>query len=124
MYILDFVAGTVFGALSGMGVGGAGLLVIYLTAVREVAQHDAQGINLYFFIFASAAAILIHAAKQKIDEFTMLLSLLGGVPAAYLGCLCARAVQPELLRKIFGGMLIVTGLISLFKQRKSRSIKK
>ena len=124
MYILDFVAGTVFGALSGMGVGGAGLLVIYLTAVREVAQHDAQGINLYFFIFASAAAILIHAAKQKIDEVTMLLSLLGGVPAAYLGCLCASAVQPALLRKIFGGMLIVTGLISLFKQRKSRSVKK
>lgn len=124
MYILDFVAGTVFGALSGMGVGGAGLLVIYLTAVREVAQHDAQGINLYFFIFASAAAILIHAAKQKIDEVTMLLSLLGGVPAAYLGCLCASAVQPELLRKIFGGMLIITGLISLFKQRKSHSIKK
>lgn len=116
MIIVDIVAGLAFGTLSGMGVGGAGLLVIYLTMFRGLGQHDAQGVNLYFFIFASAAAVLIHAAKRKIDTETMLLSLLGGLPTAFLGCFAASAVHPDMLRRVFGGMLILTGLVSFFRQ--------
>ena len=39
--------------LSGLGVGSAGLLVVFLTVVSELPQRTAQGVNLMFFLFAS-----------------------------------------------------------------------
>ncbi|MDD6094353.1 MAG: sulfite exporter TauE/SafE family protein [Clostridia bacterium] len=120
MIVADIIAGIAIGALSGMGVGGAGLLVIYLTALRGLEQRAAQGVNLYFFIFASAASMFVHAAKRKIDRKNVLTVLLGGMPAAYLGCLAASATDPDMLRKIFGGMLVLTGVSAFFKQKKKR----
>ncbi len=117
MTAADLIAGTVIGALSGMGVGGAGLLIIYLTAFRGISQQDAQGINLYFFIFASAAAMFVHAAKRNIDYKRVVFCLITGIPAAYLGCMTAASVSPELLRRIFGGMLVLTGMSVFLKKR-------
>ena len=115
--MFDVIAGLIIGALSGLGVGGAGLLVIYLTAFRDIPQKAAQGINLYFFIFASASAMIIHNMKRKIDKKNAVLSLLTGIPAAYLGCIASSAAQPELLRKVFGGMLIICGGLTLLKRK-------
>ncbi len=120
MIFVDMIAGALIGALSGMGVGGAGLLVIYLTALRGVGQQAAQGVNLYFFIFASAAAMFVHSAKRRIDYGTVLMTTLTGVPAAYLGCMAAAAAGPSLLRKIFGGMLVITGAMALLRNKKRR----
>ena len=121
MLIIDILSGIILGALSGMGVGGAGLLVIYLTALRGVSQTNAQGINLYFFIFASVSAMFIHAQKRNINYKYVLLSLTGGIPAAYIGSSAAAASNPELLRKIFGAMLIFSGLSVLLKRKKKGS---
>lgn len=118
MLITDIAAGIIIGALSGMGVGGAGLLIIYLTALRGIGQTDAQGINLYFFIFASLAAMFVHAKKRKLDTKNIILTLAGGIPAAYLGCLMASLTSPSLLRKIFGGFLILTGMFTFFEKKK------
>ena len=123
MIYIDILAGTLIGALSGMGVGGAGLLVIYLTALRGISQTDAQGINLYFFIFASAASMFVHVKKRKINYENVLFTLAGGLPAAWLGCILASVTSPAILRKIFGGVLILTGVPSFFKGREKRKEK-
>ena len=43
---MSALAGAVTGVLSGFGVGGGTLLLIYMTAFAGVEQHLAQGINL------------------------------------------------------------------------------
>ena len=50
------IASFIIALLSGMGIGSGGLLVIYLTLLEKVPQLTAQGINLLFFIFASASS--------------------------------------------------------------------
>ena len=55
--VIDILAGILIGTLTGMGIGGGGLLVIYLTAVRGMPQLSAQGCNLLFFIFAASASL-------------------------------------------------------------------
>lgn len=116
MLIFDIIAGLSIGILSGMGIGGGGLLVVYLTVLRNMDQISAQGINLYYFIFASAAALLVHMRKRKINFPLVFYFSLFGMPAAFLGCATAKASAPETVRSAFGGMLIVAGLISLFRQ--------
>ena len=98
-----------------MGIGGGGLLVIYLTLVRGVGQLEAQGMNLYFFIFASAAALFVHIAKRKINYPLILLTSSVGMLGAYGGSALASVTDPELIRRVFGAMLLVSGGISLFR---------
>lgn len=115
MVIIDFVAAVLLGALSGMGIGGGGLLVIYLTLIRSVDQISAQGLNLFFFIFASAAALFVHMTKRKIPLGILLYCSVFGMTAAYFGAAAANAVNPVLVRKLFGGMLVIAGGIALLR---------
>ena len=113
MVIIDFAAAILLGALSGMGIGGGGLLVIYLTLIRSVDQISAQGLNLFFLIFASAAALFVHMTKRKIPLGILLYCSAFGMAAAYFGAAAANAVNPVLVRKLFGGMLAIAGGIAL-----------
>lgn len=113
--VIDFICGVIFGALAGMGIGGGGLLVIYLTLFDGIEQRMAQGINLWFFIFASGAAMLYHVNKRSINLPFVLICSISGCVFAVLGSLAASAVEPEMLRRVFGWMLIAAGGITLFK---------
>ena len=55
------------GTLTGMGIGGGGLLVLYLTAMDGVGQLAAQGCNLLFFVYASAASLFVHNKKRNLN---------------------------------------------------------
>ena len=113
MVIIDMAVAFFMGALSGMGIGGGGLLVNYLTLIRHVGQTQAQGVNLYFFLFASAAALFVHCRRRKISYSTVLTIAAAGLPTALAGSLTATASRPELLRSLFGIMLILAGGLSL-----------
>ena len=56
-WLLSLAAGAVTGVLSAFGIGGGSLLLIYLTAFAALDQHQAQGINLLYFLPAAAAAL-------------------------------------------------------------------
>jgi len=115
MIIADALCAFIMGGLSGMGIGGGGLLVIYLTLVKGTDQLSAQGLNLYFFVFASCAALFVHCRKRKINYPLALSLALFGMPCALFGSYLANLLHPELLKKAFGIMLIIAGGISLLR---------
>ena len=59
-WLIPALAGAVTGVLSGFGIGGGTLLLIYLTAFAGVEQTLAQGINLLYFLPAAATALPSH----------------------------------------------------------------
>ena len=59
-------AGAVCGVLSGFGIGGGSLLMVWMTALLGMEQKAAQGINLLYFLPTAAAAILFHAKNRLI----------------------------------------------------------
>ena len=101
--------------LSGLGVGSAGLLVVFLTAVEHLPQLTAQGLNLLFFIFSSGSAVCVHITRRKILTLTVLVMALFGILGAVGGMILARYASESLLRKVFGGMLVVSGILTLQK---------
>ena len=111
--MLDFIVGFITSLLSGMGVGGGGLLVIYLVLVKGLAQYTSQGINLAFFICSSAAALTVHFIKRNINLRLAAYLILFGALGAVLGSIAASYVSPETARGIFGVFLLISGLISL-----------
>ena len=116
MIVPDIIAALLIGTLSGMGIGGGGLLVIYLTLIRGMEQLGAQGLNLYFFIFASSAALFFHSTKRRINYPAILICSFTGMIFAYIGSKTPAATDPDIIRKLFGAMLIFAGSAVLLKK--------
>jgi len=119
MIILDMIAAFAVAAMSGMGIGGGGLLVIYLTLARSVEQVEAQGINLLFFLFASSASLFVHFKKRKFYFPVITVAAVIGIAGAAAGSVTANVIDPSVIQKLFGGFLTVSGLITFFKKSKS-----
>ncbi len=107
------LAGLVCGVLSGMGVGGGTLLMVWMTAVQGVAQTTAQGINLLYFLPTALCALFFHVRNGMVRWRVVLPAAGGGCAAAALGAWIATGLDTALLRKLFGGFLLIVGLWEL-----------
>ena len=125
--VFTVIASFLIAVLSGMGVGGGGLFVVFLAMFTDTPQITAQGINLLFFIFSSGSAVCIHLSKRQILG-TAVLTMAGfGILGALLGSLLSSMINEIILRKLFGIMLVVSGIASLrntFSTKKSSPSKK
>lgn len=113
MALITFFAAFVISLLTGLGVGSGGLMVIYLALFTDTPQLAAQGINLLFFIFSAGASLPLHLLRRKILTAPVMILTLFGIFGAILGSLLSDAINESLLRKIFGAMLAVSGVLSL-----------
>ncbi len=118
MNILDTIVAFFASALAAMGVGGGGLLVIYLTLVRGMEQIGAQGINLFFFLFGAFPALCVHMFKRKINVGMLIPLCVFGVIGTLFGYFILTILPIALLRKAFGALLLVSGVTALFKKEK------
>jgi hypothetical protein len=119
MFFIDFGAGILISLLAGLGIGGGGLLVVYLTMAKDIPQIQAQGINLLFFVIAGSASLIVHIKKRKLEFKTILAMIIFGSPGAVAGSLIANSVDGGTVKKIFGGFLLICGIIELFSKREA-----
>lgn len=115
-WLLAALAGAVTGVLSGFGVGGGTLLLIYLTAVAQLEQTTAQGINLLYFLPAAAMALPSHIKNGYLHKPTLLPAILSGLLCSAAAAWAATALDVGLLRKLFGLFLLYIGLRELFRK--------
>ncbi len=113
--MLGSVVSFMIAVLSGMGIGSGGFLVIYLSLAEQMQQLAAQGVNLLFFLFSSGASLFLHAKKRRLFTGAIAVMTVMGMIGSPLGSIAAAALPSELLRKMFGGMLIISGMLSLRK---------
>ncbi len=120
---ISVLAGLLCGVISGFGIGGGSLLMVWMTAVAGVAQHTAQGINLLYFLPTAAASLLLHIHNRFIQWKTVLWAAIPGCVVSILTALFAANLGESILRKIFGGFLLLVGISELFgkKNRSSKS---
>ena len=112
----DFAIIFIIAALSGLGVGSGGLLVIYLTLIEKVSQLTAQGANLIFFILATSASLILNLPKRRVPAGAVLIMSALGICGSFVGTYFATLLPAEALRKIFGFMLVGSGIFALKKK--------
>lgn len=115
-WITAAIAGTVTGVLSGFGIGGGSLLLIYMTSFAGVEQNLAQGINLLYFLPTAATALPAHAKNGYIEKAALLPAILTGLAGTALAAWVATAMDVELLRKCFGVFLLIIGARELLRK--------
>lgn len=106
MTIVSFCIGIVTGIISGFGIGGGSILVLYLTAVMGIAQNTAGGINLLYFIGCAPIALLGHAKNKLVEWKTVLLCTIAGIATAIPTSLLTDKIDSDLLRRLFGILLL------------------
>ena len=118
---IAITVGTVLGFLAGLGVGGGSLLMLWLTLCLGIDSSTARGINLLFFLPCACISCFFRK-KQGLLPWKKL------IPAIIAGCICAGVcswisteLDTSLLRKLFGVLLLFTGLREIFYKTKSRS---
>lgn len=109
------------GALGAMGMGGGGILVIYLTLALSTPQLDAQGINLLFFLPCAVISLVINGIKHLVDWKRAMWIALGGLPTTLFGIWIASHIETKYLSWIFAGFLILVGAKELFTKPKQGS---
>ncbi|MBQ8146915.1 MAG: sulfite exporter TauE/SafE family protein [Clostridia bacterium] len=111
---MSFLIVFLISALMGMGVGGGGLFVIYLTLCLNFPQLLAQGTNLCLFIIAGVSSLFIHLKKRKIDLKQVLIMITLGCIGSVLSSSLVNSLDPKYARYALGALLVVSGLITLY----------
>jgi uncharacterized protein len=116
-FIQSFV-GLLSGAAGAMGLGGGGVLLLYLTAFTDTSQLKAQGINLVFFLPSALVAIIFHIKNKLIVYKFAIPAAILGVIGTIIGTLIAGYINPKMLQKIFAILLMYLGIKEIFINNK------
>ena len=115
-WLIPLLAGAATGILSGFGIGGGSLLLIYMTSFAGVPQNLAQGINLLYFLPTAGAALPAHFKNGYVEKAALAPAILAGLAGTALAAWAATSMDTDLLRRCFGAFLLVIGLRELFRR--------
>lgn len=118
--LLNSFIGFLAGFIGALGLGGGGVLVMFLAAFLGMGQLKAQGVNLLFFIPVGLFALILHSRKKLVEWKTALPAIGFGLIGAAVGCYLARFFGASIIRKIFGSMLLVLGLWELLSPHRTK----
>ena len=113
--------GLVFGFSAGLGLGGGSLLMMWLTLVVGADHLTARAINLMFFIVAAGSVCIFRLKNRSLSIKPILPAIIAGCIAAGLFSFIGQNIDTQILRKIFGGLLLFTGTKELlYRPRNAR----
>lgn len=101
--------GAVLGFLSGLGVGGGSLLMLWMTLVLKLDYNVARNINLLFFLPAAAIASYFRRKEGALQFRKVLPAIAAGCISAAIFTWASHQVEISLVKKLFGFLLLVTG---------------
>lgn len=111
--IASFFAG-LFGS---MGMGGGGILVIFLAIFTKLPQATIQGINLLFFIPIAIFSVISYQKHRLIKWKIVFPFAVAGVCASILGAYISTNINDIWLKRAFGVLLLVMGIKELLSKK-------
>lgn len=115
------IIGTALGFLAGLGVGGGSLLMLWLTFALGLEHQTARGINLLFFLPSALIACCFRWKQGEVHWKTIFPAMIAGCAAALAFSWLGSSMDLSLMKKLFGVLLILTGIRELFyRPRKLR----
>lgn len=108
------IAGFLGGIPGGMGMGGGTVLIPILIVFLSIAQHDAQTVNLISFIPMAIVVLIFHIKNKLVKYKDLLWIIIPAVLVAVGASLLSSVIEGELLKRIFGGFLIILAGVQFF----------
>ncbi len=104
------------GVASGLaGVGGGVIMIPAMTELLGLSQQTAQGTSLFAIIFTSVAGTSINLRNRWVDLRAAAVIGLVGVIAVQVGSKLALQLDQQLLRRLFGGLVLFSGIRMFYR---------
>lgn len=110
------------GLLSGLGIGGGSLLILWLTLVVHMDYTTAKYINLLFFLPPALISTVVHLFRKELSIKKVLPAALAGGASAVLFTILSNSWNVDILKKIFGVLLLLTAWRELRYKNKQQGI--
>ena len=120
---VSLLIGTVLGFLSGLGIGGGSLLVLWLTVVPGTDPQTARTANLLFFIPSALVACILRKKSGELKIRPLLPAVISGCLGAAACSFLSATVNTDVLKKLFGLILIAAGIREVCHAKKKGSSK-
>ena len=108
------IVGSALCFLSGIGVGGGSLLMLWLTLILNVEHQAARLINLLFFIPSALIASVFRWRQGKLNFQKILPAIIAGCICAAIFSLISRSLDVTIIKKLFGALMLLIGIKELF----------
>ena len=111
------VIALLLGILTGLGVGGGSLLILWLT-LTGTDPVTARSISLLFFFPAAVLSLILK--RKDIPWRTVVPGAIAGCLTAWVGSRLAELADPVFFRKALGGILLIIGVHELCFRGKNK----
>ena len=118
MVWLDGFAALATGILSGWGIGGGSLLMVYMTAMMGQARLTAATVNLLYFIPTAGSSLVFHARGKQVAWNIFVPAVIAGLLTAVVAATWSRRADGTWLQKLFGVLLCYIGVTELLRKAK------
>ena len=118
--VLNLLIATILGFLTGLGIGGGSLLILWLTLVLDIESFTARGIVLLFFIPAAVISSFLRWRQGTLSISSALPAMISGCVAAVIFSFLSSFIPHHTLDRIFGLILIAAGIRELLYNKKKR----
>lgn len=107
-FLLTVCISAGLGLLSGLGVGGGSLMILWLTLVQKMDFTAAKYLNLLFFLPPAIISTLAHLFRKKLSIKKIIPAALAGMVSASVFIYLSSTWDVNILRKLFGGLLLLS----------------
>ena len=116
--MISILVGALLGFLSGLGIGGGSLLILWLTLIQNADPSTARGVNLLFFLPCALIAALFRWKQGSLPFRKILPAIFSGCVSALIFSFLGAGLDMNLLKKLFGILLILTGIREILYRAK------
>lgn len=109
----SIIVGCGLGFLSGLGIGGGSLLMLWLTVVLDMPPEQARLLNLMFFLPCALSASVFHLRQGRLPLRQTITAAAAGLAGALLAGLWRDKMDTQLLKKALGVLFLLCALREL-----------
>lgn len=113
--LLSALGGLAAGLINGLLGSGGGMIAVPVLERGGVKANRAHATSVAIMLPLSAVSALFYLRSGEAGISDALPYIPGGIAGALLGVLLLRRVKPKLLRRIFGGVAVYSGLRILLR---------
>ncbi len=117
---IPLLAGLLCGVLSGFGIGGGSLLILWLTIAAKVSPEQARVLNLLYFLPTAGISVAVHGKNRFLKWSVAIPAALGGMAASLIVLWLIPEADAPWVKKGFGLLLIAAGLRELLARPGAR----
>ncbi len=124
--MIDFIGAVLIGLTAGIasgvaGIGGGVVMVPGMVFLLSMEQHVAQGTSLFAIVFTAISGTRVNVKNSRVDLRSAVIIGAIGAATSFGAALLANQLDGDLLRRLFGVLLLFSGSRMALNSWRTRS---